>query len=132
MLRFVKQDAIGNKSGRKLKNIDVDDSKNLLELHDMEIGADTEKTLSVLDSGKRKTQLYDIRKFYQAVASYLQTRLPLNDDVIRSIQCLHPEVREQEKAQKLLRELCSVLPTIEDVEVSRVTDEWKLYRAEEI
>ena len=132
MLRFVKQDAIGNKSGRKLKNIDVDDSKNLLELHDMEIGADTEKTLSVLDSGKRKTQLYDIRKFYQAVAIYLQTRLPLNDDVIRSIQCLHPEVREQEKAQKLLRELCSVLPTIEDVEVSRVTDEWKLYRAEEI
>jgi len=73
-----------------------------------------------------------MRKFYQAVASYLQTKLPLSDDVIRSLQCLHPEVRSQEKAQKLLRELCTVLPTIENVEVSKVTDEWKLYRSETI
>jgi len=73
-----------------------------------------------------------MRKFYQAVASYLQTKLPLSDDVIRSLQCLHPEVRSQVKAQKLLRELCTVLPTIENVEVSKVTDEWKLYRSETI
>ena len=83
MLRFAKQ---GIKSGRELKNTDVYDSKNLLEHIDMEIGADTEKTLSVLDFGQRKTQLHGIRKFYQAVASYLQTRLPLNDDVIGFIQ----------------------------------------------
>ena len=63
-----------------------------------------------------------MRKFYQAVASYLQTKLPLSDD----------EVHSQEKAQKLLRELCTVLPTIENVEVSKVTDEWKLYRSETI
>ena len=131
-LRFAKQDALGNKSGRKLKNIDVYDRETLLELNDKEIGADIEKTFSVFDSGKRKTQLYDMKKFYQAVASYLHTRLPLNDDIKTSIRCLHPEVREQEKAQKLLRELCTVLPTIEDVEVSRVTDEWKLYRSESV
>ncbi|KAH3819574.1 hypothetical protein DPMN_121313 [Dreissena polymorpha] len=29
----------------------------------MEIGADTEKTLSGLDSGKQKTHLYDMRSF---------------------------------------------------------------------
>jgi len=57
MLRFVKQDAVGNKTGRELKKIDVYDSKNLLELKDMEIGAGTEKTLSVLDCGKQKTQM---------------------------------------------------------------------------
>ena len=45
MLRFAKQDAIGKKSGRKLKNIDVYDSTNLLELNDMEISADTEKNI---------------------------------------------------------------------------------------
>jgi len=44
MLRFVKQDAVGNKTGRELKNMDVYDSKNLLDLKDMEIGADTEKS----------------------------------------------------------------------------------------
>ena len=44
MLRFVKQDAVGNKTGRELKNMDVYDSKNLLDLKDMDIGADTEKS----------------------------------------------------------------------------------------
>jgi len=55
-----------------------------------------------------------MRKFYQAVANYLQTKLPLGDDVIRSLQCLHPGVR------------------FENVEVSKVIDEWKLYRSETI
>ncbi|KAH3881244.1 hypothetical protein DPMN_005168 [Dreissena polymorpha] len=132
MLRFVKQDAVGNKTGGELKNIDVFESKNRLELKNMEIGAPTEKELSVIDSGKQKTHLYDLRKFYQAVASYLQTKLPLSDDVLRSLLCIHPEVRSYEKAQMLLRELCTVLPKIENVEVSKVTDEWKLYRSETI
>lgn len=73
--RFVKNDVVGNRTGRKLQDIDVFDNQNLVELEDMEIGADTEKTLGALDEGKQKVKLYDIRKFYQSVSVYLQIKL---------------------------------------------------------
>jgi len=69
----------------------------------VEIGGDTQKTWSNLDTGKQKIQRTEMLKFYQAVAHFLQTRLPLKDTVVRSVQCLHPEVIDQESAQKLMR-----------------------------
>lgn len=132
MLRFIKFDAVGEVSGHKLGKLDVHDVQNLMDLESMEIGADTEKTLSSLDKSKQKIQRIEMQKFYQCVTSYLQTRLPLYDSIVKSVQCLHPEVRMQERAQKLVRDLCSALPTFEDSDISKVTDEWKIYRAEDI
>lgn len=132
MLRFIKFDVVGEKSGRQLTMIDAHERQNLMDIESMEIGADTQKTLSNIDKGRQKTQRIEMLQFYQAVTSYLQTRLPLNDMLVRSVQCLHPEVRDQERAQKLIREVCTALPTIDDGDISRVTDEWKLYRAEDI
>ena len=132
MLRFIKFDVVGEKSGQQLANLDVQSSENLLDISNVEIGGDTQKTLLDVDKAKQKMQKLEMLQFYKAVTSFLQTRLPLNDKLVRSMQCLHPEVRGEERAQKLMRELCTALPTIDDGDISRVTDEWKLYRAENI
>ena len=132
MLRFMKHDVVSCKTGRKLQEIDAHDSSKLLNLNEMEVGESTEKTMSALDTGKQKTIRYDMRKFYQAVTSHLQSKLPLNNTVVRTVQCLHPEVRDQDKAQKMVRELCTALPSIDDAEVSRISDEWKVYRSESV
>ncbi|KAH3855056.1 hypothetical protein DPMN_097616 [Dreissena polymorpha] len=52
--------------------------------------------------------------------------------VVRAVQCLHPEVRDQENLPTIMRELCMALPTIDDTEVINVTDEWKIYRSQTI
>ena len=48
------------------------------------------------------------------------------------MQCLHPEVREQNTAMKYVRELAQEMPSITAYEVVMVTDECKLYRNEAI
>ncbi|KAH3813223.1 hypothetical protein DPMN_141675, partial [Dreissena polymorpha] len=47
-------------------------------------------------------------------------------------KCLRPEARVQDDALKLLTVLCTSLPTVPDKDVSSITDEWKVYRVEEI
>ena len=36
----------------------------------MDVGADTKKTLASCDTGKQKTRLYDMGKFYQSTVKY--------------------------------------------------------------
>ncbi|KAH3741071.1 hypothetical protein DPMN_047789 [Dreissena polymorpha] len=50
--------------------------------------------------------------------------------MVRAVQCLQPEVRDQESSQTMMRELCMALPTIDNMEVIKVTDEWKIFRYE--
>ncbi|KAH3741069.1 hypothetical protein DPMN_047787 [Dreissena polymorpha] len=62
----------------------------------------------------------------------LDHQLVAKEDLIRGAQCLQPEVRDQDHAEKLLTVLCNALPTAPDKTVSSITDELKVYRAEEI
>ncbi|KAH3863166.1 hypothetical protein DPMN_026145, partial [Dreissena polymorpha] len=45
---------------------------------------------------------------------------------------LEIDVHDQESLQTMMRELCMALPTVDDMEVIKVTDEWKIYRSETI
>ncbi|KAH3840479.1 hypothetical protein DPMN_113928 [Dreissena polymorpha] len=85
----LKSDVVGEKHGRKLHTIDVHGSTNLVHIDKLEIGIDTQETLSHFDPGKQKTKQSDIVKFYQ-ISSDIQTKLPLLDTVVRAVQCLHP------------------------------------------
>lgn len=44
MLRFIKFDVVGEKSGQQLANLDVQSSENLLDISNVEIGGDMQKT----------------------------------------------------------------------------------------
>lgn len=98
----------------------------------METGNDTRKTLLALEDGHQKKLLLNMRAFYQKIAEYLPEHLPLNSNLLKGAQCLHPEVRDQDEAVKYLRILCNSLPSIPDENVSAISDEWKVYRSEQI
>ena len=66
MLRFMKQEAVGVRRS-KLATIDTKDTKNSLDLKQMEIGSDTQKTLSKLDTGKQKTYNMICKSFIKTV-----------------------------------------------------------------
>ena len=65
----------------------------------MDIGAGSRDLLGKLEGGCQKSLLRDMRS-HQEVFKYLVTRLPLAEPVVRNVQCLHPEVKNQDAAQK--------------------------------
>ena len=98
----------------------------------MDIGAGSRELLGKLEGGCQKSLLRDMRSFYQEVFKYLVTRLPLDEPVVRNVQCLHPEVKNQDAAQKMLPKLAECLPNISKEEAMRACDEWKMYREEDV
>lgn len=98
----------------------------------MEIG---QSTKSLLDKKKdiAKTELMNMRKFYQTVTQFLQKRLPLNNEILRDITCLHPSMQKSESGSKRIRNIALKVPQIIlESQVAQVTDEWKLYSLQEI
>lgn len=71
-------------------------------------------------------------RFYQEVYKHIAKKLPLDEAVVKNAQCLHTEVKDQEAALKMIPRLAVSLPNISKEEVTRVSDEWKMYREEEI
>lgn len=73
-----------------------------------------------MESSRQKVLSMKIQKCYQDVSSYLTKKLPLKDAFVKYSKCLHPEAKDQKSAIKMT----------DDVTI--VTDEWKVYREEEV
>ena len=59
----------------------------------MEVGQST-KALLDKKNDIAKLELMNMRKFYQTVTQFLQRRLPLNNELLRDITCLHPSMQK--------------------------------------
>ena len=125
---FMKSEIISGKKGSALVKVDTSNTDNCKYLQDMDIGAGTRELLGKLEGGCQKSLLRDMRSFYQEVFKYLVTRLPFDEPVVRNAQCLHPEVKKQDAAQKMLPKLAECLPNISKEEAMRACDEWEMYR----
>ena len=131
MLRFLmSSDVSVQNTGRKLLEVDIEEKDS--QLSDMEIG---QSTKSLLDKKKdiAKTELMNMRKFYRTVTQFLQKRLPLNNEILRDITCLHPSMQKSESVSKRIKNIALKVPQIIlESQVAQVTDEWKLYSLQEI
>ena len=58
--------------------------------------------------------------------------LPLQESVVKSAQCLHPEIRDQDQAMKIVTHLAISFPNITNDDVTKAGDEWKMYREETV
>lgn len=87
-------EALTGQEGSKLLSVAVKDTSKCLALEQINIGNDSEACIkrvkSSVSAGVLKTFYLDARSFYQAVTSYLQERLPLNNSLLRNLQYLHP------------------------------------------
>ena len=77
MMRFLKQSVVGEKTGKYMLSLDVDNLDNRLK-HDreMEIGEPTSKTLKKLREKEQKMAIMDMCSFYRTVTRYLTRHLP--------------------------------------------------------
>jgi len=91
MLRFLETKVVGNKTGIELQKINVRDVKNMRTLQKLEIGEATQQALTKMFKVEQHNGiLLEMRNFFICCAKYLQKNLPLDNDLLRAVQCLSP------------------------------------------
>ena len=96
------------------------------------IGESTREVLGKLDSGKQKRALLDIRKFFSTGVSYLLSRFPYDNELLKDLGCLHPEHRLESGSISAVERIARKLPFVEEEDVPLIADEWKVYQGEDI
>ena len=134
MLRFIKTDVVGTRSGKELCDINVRDTKNLWELTDVEIGQAIQKALNTLiKKEQHKRLLMEMRSFFMCSVEYLQKSLPLGNRLLSDLKRLQPSLRDNVESETVIRNFTVAVPhVVSDEKLSLVTDEWKRYALDDI
>ena len=82
MRRFMKADILGGISGKALQKVDVKKKENQLKLKDIEVGAKAKRLLGKLSPFDQKKEREKMLKFFVSCASFLQTKLPLDNMIL--------------------------------------------------
>ena len=132
MGRYVKASVYQNKTGKDLQEVKHDDMQKQLSDKELIIGESTRGVLEKLDSGKRKRALLDIRKFFITGVSYLLSRFPFENELLKDLGCLHLEHRLESGSISAVERIARKLPFVEEEDVPLIADEWKVYQVEDI
>ena len=97
-MRFLKQGAVGERTGISRLSLDVDNTDNRLK-HDREIEIDepTSKTL------KKLRQEQDMCSFYRTATRYLTRHLPFANEQLHDLAVLHPLMLKEDQACQVIR-----------------------------
>ena len=90
MMSFAKQSIVGEKTGRSMLSLDLDNSDNRLK-HDREIdsGEPTSKTLKRLRQEQQKMAIMDMFSFYQTATKVSDWASTLAKDLLHDL-IVHP------------------------------------------
>ncbi|CAF4676030.1 unnamed protein product [Rotaria socialis] len=113
---FINEDLIKNKSFSEIMNISFHNQVNQKCDISLEIGEATRRTLiNVSDEEK------------------LLRTLPLNNDLLRHFQCLHPTMRHSEASHISIMNIARSFPQMNvPDDIDRITAEWYIYQNEQI
>ena len=84
MRRFVKPQMTEKKYGAELVSVQCTDTKLQLVDKELIIGDATQKALATLQSDKQKHAMFGIRAFFSTTTLYLQQKLPLSNDSLKT------------------------------------------------
>ena len=76
LLCFVKTEVVGQKNGKHLCEIDVNDVENVPTLETLEVGEATKKAMSTIKKEQHKSILLEMRGFFCKAVEYLQKNFP--------------------------------------------------------
>ena len=133
--RFVKYDVTSNLLGSELTKVDVKLASNWLPEEELRLGVETKGLLrnskTCIKDGERKALCLDVRAFYQRVSVYLQEHLPLDNVLLKNLQCLNPLKRDicTERSILFLAEKLKQAG-ISGVLLDRLSDEWTAYASD--
>ena len=82
-----------------------------------------------MNPAKQRLAILEIRLFYVATASHLQSRLPLGNKLLRDLGCLNPLKRDRKSTDSSIQNLSKKLQP--QLDVSYVLDERKLLQPDQ-
>ena len=89
------------------------------------IGEPTRRELKKLKEDKQKAELLGIRYFFTTVTTFLQSRLPFENKLLKFLSCLNPEMRSNASLRVI--EYVATKLRIQAADIADVSDEWRLY-----
>ena len=112
---------------KKIKEVDYKKRDNQLPNSEVKRGAAaSEKMLAELE-------IKAMREWYVTISKYLISRLPIDDDILKHLENLHPLIQHQHGTTKRLKKLIAAVPHIlTDLEVDSALEEWIVYTHEDI
>ena len=128
MRRFIQTTVLENVVGSELTKVNCKDVKLQLSDKDLNLGSSTRKALKELSPDQQRKAFLGMRAFFQATTSYLQDKLPLNNQLLKQLQCLNPSRKKEEFTASAIASLSSVLQP--NVNQTEVVDEWKLFQVD--
>src|SRR6266516_1623330 len=130
MLKFLKATVVGTKEGRSLIDIKCDEAANWINSTSLNVGVGTNKALAFINKEEEKKKVRcAMRSCLVAMVSYLQERLPLDNPVLRDLQCLDTVVRKTQEGKSALARLCMHLRKVTRTDdfCDKVHGEWLLH-----
>ena len=121
MQRYVKEEHVANKTSSRLLEVKLGaDSKYYLDFEKYDVGSETRKILKEMKAdktqhGSYKTLGLDIRKFFDASATYLMKKLPLSNVLLKNMACLSPLARMQPETVQMISAVIDQLPLCHSV-----------------
>ena len=113
---FMKQEMLVGKSVRQLKELDIKDRDNWLKPADVFVGAGTDKIISKL--GQKNQAVTEcmqlIMSAYSICGHYLQTKLPLNNALLKAATALDPTQRGSTLSMQRIKKLPSMVSNVLD------------------
>ncbi|CAF2826841.1 unnamed protein product [Rotaria sp. Silwood2] len=104
-----------------------------IPINQLDIGEATRLGLNNLSNEENKQFFSDIRNIYSSITKELTRTLPLNNDLLRHLKCLHPMMRHSETSHISIMNIARSFPQmIVPDEIDRITAEWYLYQNENI
>ena len=99
----------------------------------LEIGEATRQALPHLSVKDSERVLADIRSIYSVISTELLRTLPLKNDLLRHLKCLHPSMRQHEDSHLSIMNIVRTFPQmLVPDDIDRVSAEWYVYQNESI
>lgn len=122
-----------DKTGKELSHVKYNKTENQLSVKDMEVGEPTRKALKSMSVDEQKHPLLGMRSFFHEVSKYLLSHLPLDNEMLQDLACLHPLCQKESKSTGAIKRVALRLPqVVSSGEVGLLMDEWKIYQEEKI
>src|SRR6266516_1302609 len=113
MLHFLQTQVVGNKTRIKLQKINVRDVKNMQTLQKLKICETTKQAMTKLIKVEQHNGLLlEMRDVFICCTEYLQQNLPLDNSLLRAVQCLSPSEQTKLESEERTKRLGQKIPQV--------------------
>ncbi|GBO46817.1 hypothetical protein AVEN_197854-1 [Araneus ventricosus] len=134
LFRFTSMESCQEKKDEDLLEIPLKSIMEKENLKYLDVGHEANKILSSIEAAAKRCFILDAQNFYFSVTSYLLKKLPLKNQLLKSMQVLHPVARKEpvNKTIGMVKRLTKMLSCcVQQEEMDKILDEWRIYVSDE-